>query len=85
MPKKVGLLSIADKILRTDTIGDWWAEMLEAGEANESQIPDIVRQSWHPELSDRRHELVFMGIDLDREGITQKLQECEVCPETSRR
>jgi len=82
IPEKVGLLSIAGKILRTDYIGDWWAEMLEAGEANESQIPDIVRRSWHPEHGDRRQELVFIGIDLDREAITRQLQACEVCAGT---
>lgn len=78
VPKKVGLLSIAGKILRADYIGDWWAEMLAAGEATEAQIPDIVRESWHPELGDRRQELVFIGIDTDRAAITRQLQACEV-------
>lgn len=76
-PKKVGLLSIAGKILRADYIGDWWAEMIAAGEANESQIPDIVRKSWHPEHGDRRQELVFIGIHLDRKAITEGLRSCE--------
>lgn len=78
LPKKVGLLSIAGKILRADYIGDWWAEMLAAGEATEAEIPEIVRKGWHPELGDRRQELVFIGIDLDRAAITAQLQACEV-------
>jgi G3E family GTPase len=78
VPKKVGLLSIAGKILRADYIGDWWAEMIAAGEANASQIPEIVRKSWHPELGDRRQELVFIGIGIDRVAITRQLHACEV-------
>ncbi len=80
MPKKVGLLSISGKIMRADYIGDWWAEMLAAGEASEEQIPDIVRDSWHPEFGDRRQELVFIGIDIDRTSISEQLRACEVAP-----
>ena len=78
MPKKVGLLSISGKILRADYIGDWWIDMLADGDATEAQIPDIVRDSWHPELGDRRQELVFIGIDIDRSAITEQLRACEV-------
>lgn len=78
MPKRVGLLSIAGKILRNDYIGKWWAEMLADGEATGAQIPEIVQKSWHPELGDRRQELVFIGIDLDREAITEALRACEI-------
>lgn len=83
MPKKIGLLSIAGTILRTDYIGDWWAEMLAAGEADASQIPDIIRQGWHPTLGDRRQELVFIGVGLDRKAIARQLKACEVAPEVN--
>jgi G3E family GTPase len=52
--------------------------MIAAGEANASQIPEIVRKSWHPELGDRRQELVFIGIGIDRATITQQLRACEL-------
>lgn len=78
MPKRVGLLSIAGKILRNDYVGKWWAEMLADGEATRAEIPDIVEKSWHPELGDRRQELVFIGIDLDRKALSERLRQCEV-------
>lgn len=78
MPKQVGLLSIAGKILRNDYIGKWWIDMLEAGEASRANIPDLVEKSWHPEQGDRRQELVFIGINLDRDAIIEGLRACEV-------
>jgi G3E family GTPase len=78
MPKRVGLLSIAGKIMRHDYMGKWWAEMLADGEATEAVMPDIIQKSWHPDLGDRRQELVFIGIDLDRKAIVEGLRNCEV-------
>ncbi|MEM1222982.1 MAG: GTP-binding protein [Verrucomicrobiota bacterium] len=78
VPERVGLLSIAGKILRHDYIGKWWIEMIADGEVNKAEMPNIVEKSWHPELGDRRQELVFIGIDLDREAIIEALRACEV-------
>lgn len=78
MPKCVGLLSIASKILRSDYIGNWWIDMLAEGAVDDAEMPEIIQQSWHPELGDRRQELVFIGIDLDRGAITEGLRACEV-------
>ena len=78
MPGNVGLLSIAGKIVRNDYVGKWWIDMLAAGEANPAQMPDLIEQCWQPDLGDRRQELVFIGIDLDREAISEQLRSCEV-------
>ena len=77
-PTRVGLLSIAGKIVRNDYIGEWWADMLHEGEASDSDMPEIIRKSWDPKLGDRRQELIFIGIDLDRDAIINGLKECEV-------
>ncbi|QYA48636.1 GTP-binding protein [Nosocomiicoccus ampullae] len=37
-----------------------------------------MAQTWDPEYGDRRNELVFIGIDLDKEAITKQLDECLV-------
>lgn len=37
-----------------------------------------MAQTWDPEYGDRRNELVFIGIDLDKEAITKRLGECLV-------
>lgn len=77
-PQQVGLFSIAGKILRNDYIGKWWADMIDAGEATNAQVPELIQKNWHPELGDRRQELVFIGIDLDRPAIIQALRACEI-------
>ncbi len=76
-PKRVGLLSITGKILRNDLLGKWWIDMIEDGEATAAQIPENLQNTWHPKLGDKRQEIVFIGIDLDRQAITQALQSCE--------
>lgn len=78
MPKRVGLLSIAGKIVRNDYIGEWWADMIAAGEANENDMPEMIQNTWDPVHGDRRQELVFIGIDLDRDAIIHSLRACEV-------
>lgn len=77
-PKRVGMLSIAGKILRNDFIGQWWADMIEDGYATAAQVPEKLQQKWHPQLGDRRQELVFIGIGLDQASITEALRACEV-------
>ncbi|MEO0508471.1 MAG: GTP-binding protein [Verrucomicrobiota bacterium] len=78
LPKRVGVLSVAGKIVRNDYIGEWWADMLASGESDDGEMPEIIRKSWDPKLGDRRQELVFIGIDLDREAIIKGLHACEV-------
>lgn len=75
-PDQVGLLSIAGKIMRADYLCDWWFTQIERGEAKVEDIPELVRSSWIPEYGDRRQELIFIGIDLDREFIQNSLIAC---------
>ena len=77
-PRSIGLLSIAGKILRNDYIGKWWIDMIADREATETQIPEMIQEGWHPELGDRRQEIVFIGIDFDQQAITRQLRACEV-------
>ncbi|MEM8868549.1 MAG: GTP-binding protein [Verrucomicrobiota bacterium] len=78
MPKRVGVLSIAGKIVRNDYIGAWWIDMLAEGEVSDTEMPEIIKKSWHPDLGDRRQELVFIGIDLDQNAIIEGLRACEI-------
>lgn len=75
-PEQVGLLSIAGDIMRADYLGDWWKTMIDHGEARLDDVPPLVRKAWHDEKGDCRQELVFIGIDLDTEAITRRLNEC---------
>jgi len=78
VPTRVGLLSIAGKMLRADYLTEWWQTMIERGEATLEDVPDVIRESWLPQYGDRRQELVFIGIDLDRAQIEAKLRACFV-------
>ncbi|MGE9292302.1 MAG: CobW family GTP-binding protein [Puniceicoccales bacterium] len=73
---RVGLLSICGKILRTEFLGEWWHTMVEQGRAPEDTLPVEVREAWLPGVGDRRQEIVFIGIDMDRSAITKALASC---------
>ncbi|WP_309380650.1 CobW family GTP-binding protein [Cerasicoccus frondis] len=77
-PDKVGLLSIAGAMLRADYLSEWWQVKVQRGEASLDDMPELVRDSWLPDLGDRRQELVFIGIDLDQTRITKQLDDCLV-------
>ncbi len=78
VPARVGLLSIAGKMLRADYLAEWWHTKIQRGETDLEAVPELVKQSWLPVLGDRRQELVFIGIDLDRERIESVLKGCFV-------
>lgn len=82
VPERVGLLSIAGKMLRADYLSEWWYTLIQRGEGNLDEVPEIVRDSWLPVFGDRRQELVFIGIDLDRAAIENALKCCFVNEKT---
>lgn len=78
VPTRVGLLSIAGKMLRADYLAEWWHTMIEHGKVDLDEAPEIVMKSWLPVFGDRRQELVFIGIGLDQQLIENTLKECFV-------
>lgn len=77
-PERVGLVSIAGDTLRADYLGPWWHTLVEQGRAQETDLPETVRKAWIPELGDRRQEIVFIGIDLNRDELAEALGACLV-------
>lgn len=55
----------------------YWVAALPAAEQRAilQEEPDLARQ-WHPEYGDRTNKLVFIGISMDRAGITAGLDTC---------
>lgn len=83
-PEQVGLLSIAGKMMRADYLSEWWHTMIQRRNTDWEEVPEVVRQSWLPVFGDRRQELVFIGIDLDREAIEKALTDCFVDEQVAR-
>jgi G3E family GTPase len=77
-PERVGFVSIAGDTLRADYLGPWWYTLVAQGQASEAHLPETVRKAWLPELGDRRQEIVFIGIDLNRDELAEALGACLV-------
>ncbi len=79
-PDRAGYLSLAGDTLRFDHLGKWMHVLVKSGEMDRSRIPAEVWRKWEPETGDRRQEIVFIGIDLDREAIEHSLKSIRVDP-----
>lgn len=73
---RVGVVSVAGNIIRADLVGLWWHERLQRGEVTLEEIPETVQRVWEEPWGDRRQEIVFIGIDLDRQKIEADLRAC---------
>ncbi|MEZ4728624.1 MAG: zinc metallochaperone GTPase ZigA [Caldilineaceae bacterium] len=56
--------------------GRWWATVPKANWPTEARIHGYVKERWREPYGDRRQELVFIGIDVDKAGITAALDAC---------
>ncbi|KIL48271.1 GTP-binding protein [Jeotgalibacillus soli] len=71
-----GLLSQAGASITFQGAGEWVAAM-PAPEQEASLAEDAdLRKKWDPIYGDRMNELVWIGIELDKEEITQALDSC---------
>lgn len=73
-PEVAGLWSQAGQIFDLTSAGTWWAAVLpeERPPLLQAALPD----GWHPQFGDRRQEIVFIGQNLDRAGLTAALHAC---------
>jgi len=70
---RVGFASLAQDTLRFDYLGKWIHALVMNGEMDRSSIPASIWRIWDDTTGDRRQELVFIGIDLDRTAIEREL------------
>jgi len=73
--EEAGDFSLAGKLLSLRAAGWWW------GIVDQSQWPETVHQqaqeqNWQAPYFDHRQELVFIGIDMDKDAITTGLNKC---------
>ena len=72
-PDRIGFASLAGDNLRFDYLGKWIHAMVLSGDLDRSRIPAPIWRIWDETTGDRRQELVFIGIDLDRKAIESEL------------
>ncbi|MDX8046462.1 GTP-binding protein [Gracilibacillus sp. S3-1-1] len=71
-----GLLSQAGTMLTLEGAGSWIASYSPEEQAElKEQDPDLFK-NWDPEIGDRVTELVFIGSDMDKQGIIDSLNKC---------
>ncbi len=73
-PDNAGFLSLAGDSLRFDYLSKWMHAQIKEGTKDRSQIPPEVWQKWDRKTGDRRQEIVFIGIDLNRQAIESRLK-----------
>lgn len=74
----VGELSLAGAVCRTKPqAGKWWAAVPPERWPNDPEWREMIAGYWHPEVADRRQELVFIGIDMPQDEMVAALRGCE--------
>ena len=80
---KAMYLSHAGRHMSVNTAGKWWATIPKETlpkyfeEDNKAELERILRDDFvSEEFGDRRQELVFIGVDIDEEGIRDALNNC---------
>jgi G3E family GTPase len=68
---------------RIEPVGSWWAATPESEWEGSEEDIQYIRSHWHPLFGDRKQELVFIGMGLDKEGIIRLLNECLLSEEES--
>jgi G3E family GTPase len=77
-PDWVGEMSQAGSQVTSQGLGRWWAAVPKTRWPDGDAFERLVRAKWDPHWGDRRQELVFIGIGMDRAWIVRKLDQCLV-------
>jgi len=77
-PDWVGEMSQAGSQITSQGLGRWWAAVPKSRWPDGDTFEQMVRAKWDSIWGDRRQELVFIGIGMDRAWIERKLDRCLV-------
>ena len=70
------ILCLSHSVAAVDPVGMWWAAVpKEKWHHPEGQRPDDMPE-WDARFGDRMQQLVFIGQDMDREYILNRLEGC---------
>jgi G3E family GTPase len=71
-----GVYIQAGEVWRLDPAGPWWASIPQGEWPEDEEDLRDIRAAWDVRLGDRRQELLFIGIKLDRDAIGRDLDAC---------
>lgn len=77
-PHWVGELAVAGAQTMTARLGRWWAAVPKNQWPDDGSFEADVAGKWDQEWGDRRQELVFIGIGIEKKRIQQALDTCLV-------
>jgi G3E family GTPase len=77
-PDFLGELAIAGTQKTVSRMGRWWAAVPKNRWPDDGSFEEFVLKHWDPVWGDRRQELVFIGIGMDRRRIGAALDACLV-------
>lgn len=75
------LLSQAGPSKSLEPLSYWIASLPKAEQESILRDNKHLLESWDPEFGDRKTELVFIGIDMDKEKLTKELDRCLISTE----
>jgi len=80
-PDKCGIWSQAGSSLQIDRGGLWFAAVEREQWPDDPMTRDWLEDIWDDEVGDCRQEIVFIGVEMDRQGIEAALDEALVTTE----
>ncbi len=75
-PQYCGMWSSAGKSFTLERAGYWFASVPKEQWPDDPDTHAWVMERWDDTVGDCRQEIVFIGIDIDRDWITQRLDAC---------
>jgi G3E family GTPase len=72
-PAYVGMWAKAGRFLGITPGATWWSAVPQERWPDDPAWRETLQRVWHPDYGDRRQEIVFMGIHMDQDAITQAL------------
>lgn len=75
-PNWLGEVSQAGALIRHTGVGTWWASVPQERWPDADNLRSYLSAVWDPIYGDRRQEIVFIGIGMDQEAITARLDAC---------